>query len=414
MPGLLRRLRDRTGPGLLFAASSVGVSHLVQSTRAGAEYGLTFIALIVVVCLVKYPVYLFGSTYAAATGNSLVDSYRKQGRWAIVIFTVALLIDMFVATAAVSLVTAGLIKNLMHIEAGAQAVAIMLLLACGTLLIVGRYRLFESLSKLFVVLFCVLTVAAALVSTSLLDFSAHDYFPVFTADRPSILFAIAVAGWMPTSVAASVFLSVWVKARAETSRGRLTPKEALFDFNLGYFSTMALALCFLLLGTALLYGANIGIAQTTTGFAAQVIEMFTSVFGAWTFTGVAALASIVMISTLLTLLDGPPRTLAAIIREHGSTQKTIFALTVVQIAGTTSLLLLFITSFTAFVDFATSTAFLTAPVLAYLNHKAVTSGDVAVELRPGRAMRAWSVLGVVFYTVFFAAYLYYRIGAGAA
>ena len=28
------------GPGLLFAGSAVGVSHLVQSTRAGALYGL--------------------------------------------------------------------------------------------------------------------------------------------------------------------------------------------------------------------------------------------------------------------------------------------------------------------------------------------------------------------------------------
>ena len=27
------------GPGLLFAAAAVGVSHLVQSTRAGADFG---------------------------------------------------------------------------------------------------------------------------------------------------------------------------------------------------------------------------------------------------------------------------------------------------------------------------------------------------------------------------------------
>jgi hypothetical protein len=30
----------RLGPGLLFAAAAIGVSHLVQSTRAGALYGL--------------------------------------------------------------------------------------------------------------------------------------------------------------------------------------------------------------------------------------------------------------------------------------------------------------------------------------------------------------------------------------
>ena len=30
---------SKLGPGLLFAGAAIGVSHLVQSTRAGAEYG---------------------------------------------------------------------------------------------------------------------------------------------------------------------------------------------------------------------------------------------------------------------------------------------------------------------------------------------------------------------------------------
>ena len=31
------------GPGLLFAGAAIGVSHLVQSTRAGAEFGFGLI-----------------------------------------------------------------------------------------------------------------------------------------------------------------------------------------------------------------------------------------------------------------------------------------------------------------------------------------------------------------------------------
>ena len=30
----------KLGPGLLFAGAAIGVSHLVQSTRAGADFGL--------------------------------------------------------------------------------------------------------------------------------------------------------------------------------------------------------------------------------------------------------------------------------------------------------------------------------------------------------------------------------------
>ena len=31
---------QKLGPGLLFAGAAIGVSHLVQSTRAGADFGL--------------------------------------------------------------------------------------------------------------------------------------------------------------------------------------------------------------------------------------------------------------------------------------------------------------------------------------------------------------------------------------
>ena len=51
-------LRDRLaqfGPGLLYAGAAVGVSHLVQSTRAGAEFGLQLLAVIILVNVIKYP-----------------------------------------------------------------------------------------------------------------------------------------------------------------------------------------------------------------------------------------------------------------------------------------------------------------------------------------------------------------------
>jgi len=35
------------GPGILYAASAVGVSHLIQGTRAGADYGLQLSFIII-------------------------------------------------------------------------------------------------------------------------------------------------------------------------------------------------------------------------------------------------------------------------------------------------------------------------------------------------------------------------------
>ena len=57
------------GPGLLWAGAAVGVSHLVQSTRAGANFGFATLLVILVANVAKYPAFSFGPRYAAATGR---------------------------------------------------------------------------------------------------------------------------------------------------------------------------------------------------------------------------------------------------------------------------------------------------------------------------------------------------------
>ena len=48
----------KLGPGLLFAGAAIGVSHLVQSTRAGADYGFTLIWALILANIIKYPFFL--------------------------------------------------------------------------------------------------------------------------------------------------------------------------------------------------------------------------------------------------------------------------------------------------------------------------------------------------------------------
>ena len=43
------------GPGLLFAGAAVGVSHLVQSTRAGADFGFGLLWALLIAAFFKYP-----------------------------------------------------------------------------------------------------------------------------------------------------------------------------------------------------------------------------------------------------------------------------------------------------------------------------------------------------------------------
>ena len=65
------------GPGVLFASTAIGVSHLVQSTRAGADFGFALIAFVLLALLFKYPFFEYGSRYANVTGTSIIDGYDR-------------------------------------------------------------------------------------------------------------------------------------------------------------------------------------------------------------------------------------------------------------------------------------------------------------------------------------------------
>ncbi|NIW45160.1 MAG: divalent metal cation transporter, partial [Gammaproteobacteria bacterium] len=74
------------GPGLILAAAAVGVSHLVQSTRAGADYGFTLVWAVILASLMKYPFLEFGPRFAAATEKSLIEGYDKLDKWSLWIY----------------------------------------------------------------------------------------------------------------------------------------------------------------------------------------------------------------------------------------------------------------------------------------------------------------------------------------
>jgi len=108
------RLRlQALGPGILFAGAAIGVSHLVQSTRAGASYGFGLVWAVIVVLICKYPFFEFAHRYTIATGQSLLSGYMSLGRWALALFMLVIVLSAFITTAAVTVVTAGLMSVLL-------------------------------------------------------------------------------------------------------------------------------------------------------------------------------------------------------------------------------------------------------------------------------------------------------------
>ena len=104
------------GPGILFASTAIGVSHLVQSTRAGAIAGFGLLWAVVAANVAKYP---FPSLAAVTPMRPVSPSWKGTARWAglpLGRISPLLLVRAFVM-GAVGIVTAAFLDNLFGISA---------------------------------------------------------------------------------------------------------------------------------------------------------------------------------------------------------------------------------------------------------------------------------------------------------
>ena len=60
---------------------------------------------------------------------------------------------------------------------------------------------------------------------------------------------------------------------------KITKKDSLFDFNVGYIATVFLGICFVSLGTLVMYNSGISFSSSGSVFAGQLIELYTSNLG---------------------------------------------------------------------------------------------------------------------------------------
>lgn len=389
----------RLGPGMMLAAIAIGVSHLVQSTRAGADYGLTFTWLITLIVVLKYPAFRFAVDYASATGESLVKGYAKHSRLALAWLAVAFFVDMFIATAAVALVTAGLFISIFGLPFTAPQTAVGLTVLSAIVLLNGQYLRAERIVRVLVVLFSILSFVAMLLALPLLGSDGRDLLAEVTPDRALAMFVIAVAGWMPMPMTGSIFHSMWVCEKRRDRSQAFDHRQALFDMNVGYGLSLVLAICFVVLGTAVLFQTDRIVPASAGAFASELLAIFTTVIGGWSYPLIATAAVAVMWSTLLALLDALPRVsdqLASLLTARPPDVPGRYtAFLVLQVIGVTLLLLFLMRGFTTYIDFATGAGFVAAPALAYYNYRALQASDIGEEFRPSRGLVIWNWISVV-------------------
>jgi Mn2+/Fe2+ NRAMP family transporter len=393
---MLKRVQEKLGPGLLYAASAVGVSHLVSSTTAGATYGMIMVLYAIVVCLVKYPTFLFGATYAAATGETLVDGYGRLGKWVVMLFFLMQLFEYTFAISGVSVTTGAIIRGVLNLDMPPIGLELGLIISCMAILAVGRYSVLEDITKVLVIVFTIGTVFAAIIAVGGIDTGGADLSADMTLDTPTILFLIAVAGWLPTGTAGSVGLSLWVKAKAIRLSRPVSSQEATLDFHVGYGTAVFTALCFVVLGTLVMHINGVEPAANGADFSSQLINLFTSTIGDWIYPIISVAAITVMYSTLLTLVDLLPRSSAAALvrivpeRLEGKFGPIYLIFIGIELLLVLGVLVSLMDQFSTFIALVTSMGFIVAPAFALLNHIVMFGPEVPRADRPGNFIKMWS------------------------
>ena len=385
------------GPGLLFAGAAIGVSHLVQSTRAGADYGFGLLWALFLVNLFKYPFFQFGPRYASATGESLIEGYSKLGKGVLVLYFILTFLTMFTIQAAVTIVTAGLASNLFGISSNLTLWSIIITVLSLLILLIGKYKVLDNLIKIIIVVLAISSVIAVVMAIYKTN-SQISLTQVLPKGSLEIGFLIAFLGWMPAPLDVSVWHSLWAVEKKKEDNEIFDKKHSLFDFNIGYFTTILLGICFVSLGALVMFNSDEEFSGNAGKFAQQLINLYTENLGVGASIFISIAAFTTMFSTTLTTLDASPRAMAKsteLIVNKKSKMFYLFWIFLLAI-GTVLILSFFISNMKFMIKIATILSFLTAPFYAIANYLLVTSKHMPIEYHPSTSLKILSYFGIVF------------------
>ncbi|WP_255334081.1 NRAMP family divalent metal transporter [Methanosarcina sp. KYL-1] len=410
-PDSRSNLLKAIGPGILVACSAIGGSHLVWSTRAGAQYGWSLIGLILLANLLKFPFFLYGQRYTAATGESLLAGYRRQGVAYVYIFLAINILTGIINTAGVAMLSGVLFAGYGFDGGQVPVFTVGILVICAAVILLGHYRLLDKISKIVVAVLSLSTLVALGLAFAHGPVASPDFTGPSAWTWQAFPFLVMLLGWMPAPVDLSAWSSLWMFSREEETGHFATPRESSIDFYLGYVMAVVMAVAFVALGKLIMYGSGQELVTGGTGFSQQLVSLYSANIGEWSKPLILTAAFSTMFSTTMTCIDGYPRSLAAsctlLSDSFARRFKQIFQLSIVlSVVAACVIVLYFVQNLLQLLSFAAIISFVTSPILAYINYRVMNGSNVPVEERPGPFLKLLSLGGLLFFLLMTAGFVY--------
>ena len=258
------------GPGLVLAATTVGIGDFIASAVAGERFGTTFIWAIVLAALLKYFLTEGLGRWHLASGRTIIYGWDMLSRWATLAVAVYLVLWAFAFGAAGPSVV-GLATNAMFPVLPVPAWAVIHSLLAFLLVLVGRYNLFETFMKVLILAkVATVVLIAALLRPDLGELAAGL---VPRIPDGSLLYAVGIVGGLGGTLALASY-GYWVRDKGWRSPTWIPVMR--LDAGLGYLVTAIFGISVIVIGAEFLFdsGRSIGGEEGLVALADPLGERF--------------------------------------------------------------------------------------------------------------------------------------------
>jgi len=236
------RFRD-LGPGIVMAATGLGAGDLIAASVAGARYGAVVLWAAVLGALLKFTLNEGLARWQLGTDSTLLEGWaRRLPRAWSALFLVYLLFWSFVVAGAL-MAASGLAVHALLPSVSVQTAGVVQSIAAAGLVVLGRYRLFEFLMKVFIaMMFAVVLYCAFALQPEWSRVFAGILVP--RVPEGSLVFLLGVMGGVGGSVTLLSY-GYWIRERGWIGPGQLS--RVRIDLAVAYTLTALFAVAVMII-----------------------------------------------------------------------------------------------------------------------------------------------------------------------
>ncbi len=402
------------GPGIMLTAMISGRTHVVLLPAAGAHWGFALLWVVVAAYFFNYFFYDLGVRYIGATGNSIITAWMhfvgRYGRWVLwVVLAAAFALTSTLVAAYVSILGTITLAMIPNFPGGYAAAGIAWVTLSALIILLGKYKGLEWLSKAFmIVLFLSFAIAFFVQPPSISAFSS-GLVPTFIPIT-ALAFLVPMMA-MPGSPADVFILSSWIMEKKKVWQGvsgdpiKMKKKAydmALLDLRVGMFISFAVAIFIISLAGTVLYPDSVPVGIETM---VVIANMFTETIGPWMYPLFMIGVLVAITSSIINAVDGASRLAGRVINglkgklEEAETMslQRILPLVIILALGTTFAIVYAEPVFLTII--AGALYLIMYPLSYYIHYWACKNLIEEEELRPKKISMVIAMFGIGWVTV---------------